>query len=171
MRSAMLAQGFRRVVVRVIQDGARAGALPVGRRRGSGMFRSLRPLSAYKTLTYAKWTNRLVNKDTGNVVADALEIADTPWRRMRGLLGREGLGPGEALLIDPCGSIHTLFMRFPIDVVFLDRNWRVLKKVERLKPWRLSSCLGARRTVELPAGALAETDVAIGSTLAVSENA
>lgn len=113
--------------------------------------------------------NKLINEETGAIVANGLEIADTPWRRMRGLLGRDGLAPGAALLIDPCRSIHTFFMRFPIDVIYLDGDWRVAKTVERLGPWRLSACLRARRTVELPAGALEALDVATGSKLTISE--
>ena len=120
-------------------------------------------------LTCAKMPNKLINEETGAMVVSDLEIADTPWRRMRGLLGRDGLEPGAALLIDPCRSIHTCFMRFPIDVIYLDWDWRVAKTVERLGPWRLSSCLGARRTVELPGGALAALDVAAGSKLTMSE--
>jgi len=71
--------------------------------------------------------------------------------RLRGLLGRRPLRPGEGLLIDPCRSIHTLGMRYAIDVIYLDREWRVAKLVHALKPWRLSACWRAAMTLEVPA--------------------
>lgn len=71
---------------------------------------------------------------------------------MRGLLGRRGLDPGEGLLLRPAPAIHTWFMRFPIDAVFLDRDLRVLATRERLAPWRFASCRRASATLELPAG-------------------
>jgi uncharacterized protein len=71
---------------------------------------------------------------------------------MRGLLGRSGLEQGEGLLLRPASSIHTFFMRFPIDVVFLGSDGRVLKVVPELAPWRTASARGAKAVVELPAG-------------------
>ena len=76
------------------------------------------------------------------------------WERLRGLLGRPPLQAGEALLIDPCPSVHTLGMRYPLDLVFLDPDLTVLKLVERLPPLRWAGCAGARATLELPPGAL-----------------
>jgi hypothetical protein len=99
-----------------------------------------------------------------------LEIAETPWERMRGLLGRDGLAPGEGMLFPGCSSIHTCFMRFAIDVVYLDAERRTVKIVERLKPWRLSGCRGARDTLELAAGHVAATDVRTGARLALVED-
>jgi uncharacterized membrane protein (UPF0127 family) len=74
---------------------------------------------------------------------------------MRGLLGRDGLAEGEGMLFTRTGSIHTFFMRFPIDAVFCDRELRVLKVVRELPPWRTASKRGAKVVVELPAGAAA----------------
>jgi uncharacterized protein len=71
---------------------------------------------------------------------------------MRGLLGRSGLERGEGLLLKPCGSVHTLFMRFPIDVVFLDRELSVLAVREAVPPWRTARARGAKVTLELAAG-------------------
>ena len=84
---------------------------------------------------------------------------------MRGLLGRRGLEPGEGLLLRPAASVHTFFMRFAIDVVFLDREQRVLKVVERLGPWRTSGCRGARAVVELAAGEAARAGFRVGERL------
>jgi uncharacterized membrane protein (UPF0127 family) len=90
--------------------------------------------------------------DDGTVVCERCLLAETPFARMRGLLGRSGLSSGEGLLLRPAGSVHTAFMRFPIDVVFLDRDSRVLKVAAELAPWRTAACRGARAVLELPAG-------------------
>ncbi len=97
---------------------------------------------------------RLVNHSTGAVVAGHLEIADSFVARFRGLMLRAGLPPGGGLLIEPCSSIHMLFMRFPIDAVFVDRDLRVLAVRPRLRPWiGLAAARGARAVIELPVGA------------------
>ncbi|GAC1327439.1 MAG: DUF192 domain-containing protein [Candidatus Dormibacteria bacterium] len=86
-----------------------------------------------------------------------LEIASTSWSRFVGLMGRASLPAGHGLWIEPCNSIHMFFMRFAIDVLFLDREGRVKKVMLGLKPWRVSPIVfGARTTVELPAGTLAD---------------
>jgi uncharacterized membrane protein (UPF0127 family) len=90
--------------------------------------------------------------DDGNVVCERCLLAETPLARLRGLLGRSDLPAGEGLLLRPAGSVHTAFMRFPIDVVFLDRADRVLKVAHDLAPWRMAGCRGARAVLELPAG-------------------
>ncbi len=72
--------------------------------------------------------------------------------RLRGLLGAPPPAPGHALLITPCASVHTAFMRYPIDVVFVDHRGRILKVVSALPPWRATACLWARHTLELAAG-------------------
>lgn len=94
-----------------------------------------------------------VTRADGRVVGSRCLVADRPWLRMRGLLGRSGLGPGEGLLLRPAGSVHTAFMRFPIDVVFLDRELVVVDVVRDLKPWRAAGRRGARSVLELASGA------------------
>jgi uncharacterized protein len=86
------------------------------------------------------------------VVCERCLLAETPLARMRGLLGRRGLESGEGLLLRPAPSIHTLFMRFPIDAVFLGREGEVLKVVHGLRPWRTAAARGARAVLELAAG-------------------
>ncbi|KGI78943.1 DUF192 domain-containing protein [Oleiagrimonas soli] len=83
--------------------------------------------------------------------------AERPWSRMRGLLGRPPLQDRarQALWLTPCGSVHTVGMRYPLDIVFLDRDGRVLATHERLRPGRFRVCRGARHTVELAPGGLA----------------
>ncbi|HEX2044134.1 MAG TPA: DUF192 domain-containing protein [Gaiellaceae bacterium] len=94
---------------------------------------------------------RLERQD-GSPVCERCLLAETPLTRLRGLLGRAGLERGEGLYLRPASSIHTWFMRFPIDAVFVDREDRVLKIVRELRPWRLSGCRRASAVVELPAG-------------------
>ena len=69
------------------------------------------------------------------------------------------------MLLEACASVHTCFMRFPIDLCFLDGGWRVLRVVEALPPWRSASALGASRVLELPAGSLAASGVREGDVL------
>jgi uncharacterized protein len=109
-------------------------------------------------------TRLIVNLTRGNAVCVA-ELADRPLPRMRGLLGRSGLPAGEGLLLRPAPSIHTAFMRFPIDALFLDRELRVLHVVERLRPWRMASKRGARAVLELSAGESARRGVRVGDRL------
>ncbi|HET7046469.1 MAG TPA: DUF192 domain-containing protein [Gaiellaceae bacterium] len=97
---------------------------------------------------------------------ERLEVADTPPSRLRGLLGRRGLDQGHGLLLKPAGSIHTTFMRFPIDVVFLDRDLNVLKVVAELAPWRFAGCRGAKAVLELGAGEAARLEIEPGMRLA-----
>ena len=90
--------------------------------------------------------------DDGNVVCEHGLLAETALARLRGLLGRSGLSSGEGMLLRPASSIHTGFMRFAIDAVFLDRGDRVLKVAAELPPWRMAACRGARAVLELAAG-------------------
>jgi uncharacterized membrane protein (UPF0127 family) len=94
----------------------------------------------------------LVNSRTGAVVAQDVEIADTRATRRRGLLGRDGLAAGSALVITPCFAVHTACMRFAIDVVFVDREGFVVRVVTDLGPWRIAAAWGAHSVIELPAG-------------------
>jgi len=82
-------------------------------------------------------------------------LATNPWTRFRGLMGRASLAPDEGMLFRPAGSIHMFFMRFPIDVVFCDRELRVVKVVQDLQPWKTAGARGAKVVVELASGAAA----------------
>lgn len=109
---------------------------------------------------------RLVNRTTGAVLAVRVARAERMVERLRGLLGRDRLGQGEALAIEPCASIHTFFMRFAIDAVFLDRRGRVVRAISELRPWRATRFhLGAVQVVELPAGSLARSGTREGDEL------
>ena len=94
----------------------------------------------------------LLRDSSGRVLCDRLRVADTPLARARGLLGRRGLEDGEGLLLRPAGSIHTAFMRFSIDAVFLDSNGVVLHVAHDLHPWKVAGKWGARAVIELARG-------------------
>lgn len=96
-----------------------------------------------------------LRKDNGTVVCARCALAVRPWPRMKGLLGRSSLEPGEGMLFRPAGSIHMFFMRFPIDAVFCDRELRVLDVLRDLQPWKTAGRKGAKVVIELAAGAAA----------------
>lgn len=103
----------------------------------------------------------------GNLVCESCGVAENARTRMRGLLGRTGLVAGEGLLLRPASAVHTWFMRFPIDVVFLDRDLTVLRVAHTLQPWRAARCKGARAVLEVPASTCAEHEIAPGDRLAM----
>ena len=107
----------------------------------------------------------VLRNDHGAVVCERCTVADTTIARMRGLLGRKQLPSGEGMLLRPCPSVQTLFMRFPLDIVFLDRDGNVLKIVENLRPWRSAGARRAHATLELPAGEAARVGIAVGDRL------
>ena len=88
---------------------------------------------------------------------------------MRGLLGRDGLEPGEGLLLRPASSVHTWFMRFPIDVVFLTRDLVVVGIADGLEPWRAAGRRGARAVLELPAGECDRLGATVGDALRLQD--
>jgi uncharacterized protein len=106
-----------------------------------------------------------LKREDGTVVCERCTIADNPLRRMRGLLGRDGLESGEGLLLRPASAVHTYFMRFPIDVVFLDRSLVVVGISDSVDPWKARSQKGAKAVLELPAGESARRGLAVGDQL------
>ena len=102
---------------------------------------------------------------SGSTICESCIVADRMWPRMKGLLGRRELASGEGMLIRPTSSIHTFFMRFPIDAVFLSRDGEVLKVKPNVGAWRARFCRGAHSVLELPAGEAARRDVAPGAQL------
>ncbi len=107
----------------------------------------------------------LMNARSGEVLATETELALTRATRRQGLLHRTGLDPSAALVLAPCLAVHTAFMQFAIDVIFVDRAGRVRRIVRRLQPWRLAASFRAYATIELAAGALDARDVMIGDRL------
>ena len=101
---------------------------------------------------------KITNQNKNTVLAENARLADTVLTRLTGLLNRSSLNPDEGLVITQCRSIHMFFMKFAIDVVFVDKTDRVVGLVERIKPFRMSPYfLKAACAVELPAGRIAES--------------
>jgi len=109
-----------------------------------------------------------MNDRTRTAVALEVDVATTRAARRRGLLGRRSLGANEGLLLTPCIAVHTAFMRFPIDVVFIDRNGRVVRIVSNVRPWRMTGSLRARAVIELAAGTAAATAIQPGDRLYIA---
>ena len=113
-----------------------------------------------------KVPNLTLRREDGRVVAESVTVADSTGRRLRGLLGKRDLPSGQGVLLRPAWSIHTAFMRFPIDVVFLDADQIVIKIVSNLQPFKTASCRGAREVVELRAGECERRGLALGDRVA-----
>jgi uncharacterized protein len=103
------------------------------------------------------------------LLADAAEVADTSAKRRTGLLKSTGLATGQGLWIVPCESVHTFFMKFPIDLVYLDKGRKVRKIRHAVPAWRLSACLTAHSVLELPAGTLERTQTEPGDQLTIEK--
>ncbi|MGC2616272.1 MAG: DUF192 domain-containing protein [Terracidiphilus sp.] len=100
---------------------------------------------------------RVMNLTRGTELAGKAEVAKSGGKRSKGLLGRKGLARGEGLWIVPCEAIHTFFMQFDIDLIYLDRKLRIKKVATGVSPWRLSVCLSAHSVLELPSGIVHES--------------
>jgi uncharacterized membrane protein (UPF0127 family) len=107
-----------------------------------------------------------INVTKGVAIASELEVATSFAARSQGLLGRAGLKPDTGLLIDPCSSIHMWFMRFPIDVIFLDKKNRVVGLRRNVKPWGMAWSWRGAKTIELPVGVIASTRTQLGDIVA-----
>jgi uncharacterized membrane protein (UPF0127 family) len=111
---------------------------------------------------------RVRNLTRNAQIASSVEVADSGARRSRGLLGRKGLAAGEGLWIVPCEAIHTFGMQFSIDLVYLDREYRIRKIRKNVPPWRLSACLQAHSVIELAAGSILEKNAQPGDIVEIS---
>ena len=109
------------------------------------------------------------NHTRNTVLGDAVELADTSETRRVGLLKHERLEPGSGLWIVPCESVHTFFMKFPIDLVYLDKQRKVRKVRHAVPAWRLSACLSAHSILELPAGTAEKSGTLPGDELVMEK--
>jgi uncharacterized membrane protein (UPF0127 family) len=109
------------------------------------------------------------NHTRDTLLAHAAEVADTSAKRRTGLLKHEKLESGEGLWIVPCESVHTFFMKFPIDLLYLDRHHKVRKARSAVRPWRLSACLLAHSVLELPAGTVKQSGTQAGDELVIDK--
>jgi uncharacterized protein len=113
---------------------------------------------------------KIINRSRDAVLADKARIADTFFSRLVGLLNRSSLNPGEALIISPSNSIHSFFMRFTFDALFLDRNKRVIALIPGFKPFRTSRIyFKGVITIELPEGAIQASKTQIKDEIVIQE--
>ena len=111
---------------------------------------------------------KVINKTRQTILAENAVIAQTPLKRMIGLLSHRSFEPGEALIIKPCKSIHTFFMRFAIDVIFVDSGNRITRTIRSMRPFRISGIyLNATFCIELPAGTLDKTSTQAGDYITI----
>ena len=108
---------------------------------------------------------RVRNQSRKTVLGDRVEIADTSAKRRTGLLKHTGLEPGEGLWIAPCEAVHTIGMKFPIDVLFLDKKRKILKIKNEMPRARMAVCLRAHSVLELPSGMAAAMQTVVGDQL------
>ncbi len=113
-----------------------------------------------------------VENTTRNVtLLDAGNLADNPWTRLRGLIGVKDLPAGKGLLIKPCHGVHCMFMSIPIDVVYVDRENRVVAVDHTMKPWHMGKIYSKSAfVIELPAGSVGPTGTQPGDQLQVREH-
>jgi uncharacterized membrane protein (UPF0127 family) len=109
------------------------------------------------------------NRTRGVLLGERIRSATESASRREGLLKRTGLEPGEGLWIAPCEAVHCFFMKFTIDVVFIDKKRRVVKLAPGLKPWRVAGSLRAHSVIELREGTIAATGTAVGDQLEFEE--
>ena len=105
------------------------------------------------------------NLTRNTVLGESVDVADTSAKRRTGLLKHQRLEPGEGLWISPCESVHTFFMKFPIDLVYIDKQRKVRKVRDAVPAWRLSACVSAHSVLELPAGTARQTGTCAGDML------
>ena len=113
-------------------------------------------------------TGCLIDAATGTVIANDVKTAFDSASRRQGLLGCETWPEGRALVLAPCAAVHTCFMRFPIDVVFVDRAGRVRRVAEHLRAWRIAASPRAFAAIEMAAGSAAAAGLRPGARLAIS---
>ena len=110
----------------------------------------------------------LLSKVNNEALVPKLDVASQMWPRMKGLLGTQELHQGQGLWIHQCNSIHTFFMNYPIDCVFLDKKMKVMYLVENILPWRITfPKWGADSVVELPAGQVNHLKIKLGDEMYV----
>lgn len=111
---------------------------------------------------------QLINKSKNNILVENLFLADSFWSRMKGLMGKKDLAENDGLLLVPCNSVHSMFMRFPIDLLFLDQNFTVIRIIERFKPWKATPIFrDCCQVVELKAGVALKKGVSIEDKLEI----
>jgi len=128
-------------------------------------FERLRSLLAATPPPQDGFCLRVLDATRGTQIAHSLRIAGSSGERSRGLLGRKSLEPGTGLWIVPCEAVHTFWMKFAIDLIYLDRELRIRKLRHSVPAWRISACFSAHSVLELPSGAIREAQAELGDRI------
>jgi uncharacterized membrane protein (UPF0127 family) len=112
-------------------------------------------------------TYSIVEKNKQNIISQEGQVANTFFKRLVGLMFKKSIGPEYALIFYNATSIHTFFMRFPIDIIFLDKNNQIIRISQALKPWRMVFCSHSKVTIELPAHKTKENSSKVGDFLEI----
>lgn len=111
---------------------------------------------------------KIFNKTSNMFLAEEAFVADSLFLRIKGLLGRKDIAGNQALVIKPCNAIHSFFMRFPIDVLFVDGNNRIVAVEKSFKPWRIGKLYTkAKYVVELKSGIIDKALIRVGDEIAL----
>ena len=109
---------------------------------------------------------RLINQTKNTILAEDVFIANTPFKRIKGLLGKKVFLAKQAIILDPCNSVHTFFMHFALDILFVDKHYKVIKVFHRLNPNRITRIYWhSSRVIELPIGSLSLTHTQVQDQL------
>lgn len=112
----------------------------------------------------------IVKSHSGKTIVDSLKIADTFFTRFKGLMGTKELREGEGLLIKPCNGIHMFWMTYSLDIIFLDKDDKVVHLIEGIKPWKVSPIVEKSKMVlELPVGTIKKYSIKLGDTIYISD--
>lgn len=111
---------------------------------------------------------KLINTSSGQVIGDKIVYANGIYKRFIGLMGKKNLEKNEGIFLTPCNSIHMMFMKFPIDIIFLDRKNKIIHITENIQPWKISKVIfKAQSVLEVPIGTVKETKSKIGDSLSI----
>jgi len=112
----------------------------------------------------------VTNPSRGTVIGETIEVAESASQKVKGLLGRECLEDGQGLLFKGAGSLHTLFMRFPIDIIYANKQGKVIKTAKAVRPFKLVAApLRCHYAIELPAGAISASNTQVGDFLSFDQ--
>ena len=109
---------------------------------------------------------KVFNQTQNQFLTEKTEISDTFFSRLRGLIGHAPLNPGEGMLISPCSGVHCMFMSFPIDVIFVNKQWQIVHIEDSMLPWKVGRPIsGASFVIETAAGHARATKTSVGDQL------
>lgn len=112
---------------------------------------------------------QIIDSLTGTILFSNASIADSFFKRLLGLMFRKEMNEEEILIFHRAGLIHTCFMRFPLDIIFLDNEMKVIKLCETVKSWRVVGCTKSEYTIECEGGQIITKNIKVGQTIQIKE--